>query len=93
MVNQCNIWYTDYFQHDLCCKIIKSEIHLKLKARSEISNVWREYKNHSNRYIHGTTVPCDICRKFHSAGPFYTVPTYTRETYTVLAQSSYSNVG
>ena len=42
------IWYTDYFQHDLCCKIIKSEINLKLKARSAFSNVWGEYKNHSN---------------------------------------------
>ena len=49
-----------HFQHDLCCKIIKSEIDLKLKARSEFSNVWGEYKDHSNPFIQGTTVPCDI---------------------------------
>ena len=60
----CNIWYTDYFQQDLYCKIIKSEIHLKLKARSEFSNEWGEYKNHSNPYTQGATIPSDICRKF-----------------------------
>ena len=54
-----NLVYTDYFQPDLCCKIIKSEIDMKLKARSEFSNVWGEYKNHSNPYIQGTTVTCD----------------------------------
>ena len=59
MVMYCSIWYTDYFQHDLRCKIIKSEIDLKLKARSEFSNVWGKYKNHGNPYIQGTTVPCD----------------------------------
>ena len=26
---------------------------------TEFSNVWGEYKNHSNPYIQGTTVPCD----------------------------------
>ena len=41
----------------LCCQIIKSQIDLKLKARSEFPNVWGE---HSNPYIQGTTVPCDI---------------------------------
>ena len=33
---------------------------MKLKVRSEFPNVWGEYKNHSNPYIQGTTVPCDI---------------------------------
>ena len=55
-----NIWYTDYLRHVLCCKIIKTQIDLKLKARSEFPNVWGEYKNHSNPYIQGATVPCDI---------------------------------
>ena len=32
---------------------------LNVKARSEFPNVWGEYKNHSNPYIQGTTVPCD----------------------------------
>ena len=32
---------------------------LKVKVRTEFSNVWGEYKNHSNPYIQGTTVPCD----------------------------------
>ena len=40
--------------------LIKSQIDLKLKAKSEFPNVWGEYKNHSNPYIQGTTVPCDI---------------------------------
>ena len=31
-----------------------------MKVRTEFSNVWGEYKNHSNPYIQGTTVPCDI---------------------------------
>ena len=39
---------------------VLSLIDLKLKARSEFPNVWGEYKNHSNPYIQGTTVPCDI---------------------------------
>ena len=39
---------------------MKSQINLKLKARSEFPNVCGEYKNHSNPYIQGTTVPCDI---------------------------------
>ena len=38
----------------VCCAV-KS----KLKIRTEFSNVWGEYKNHSNPYIQGTTVPCD----------------------------------
>ena len=57
-------------KHDLCCKIIKSEIELKLKARSELPNLWGEYKNHSNPYIQGTTVPCDV----HVSGMFVAVP-------------------
>ena len=44
----------------LCCKIIKSPNNLKLKVRTEFPNVWGEYKYHSNPYIQGTTVPCDI---------------------------------
>ena len=48
--------------HVLCCQIIKSQIDLKLKARSEFPNVWGEYKNHSNPYIQGTTVPCDTSK-------------------------------
>ena len=36
---------------------IKSN-NLKVKVRTEFSNVWGEYKNHSNPYIQGT-VPCD----------------------------------
>ena len=39
---------------------------LKVKARSEFPNVWGEYKNHSNPYIQGTTVPCDRCLHFRS---------------------------
>ena len=31
-----------------------------IKSRTEFSNVWGEYKNHSNPYIQGTTIPCDI---------------------------------
>ena len=38
---------------------VKSLKVLKLKGRSEFSNVWGEYINHSNPYIRGTTVPCD----------------------------------
>ena len=34
--------------------------YLKVKVRTGFSNVWGEYKNHSNPYIQGTTVPCDI---------------------------------
>ena len=30
-----------------------------MKVGTEFSNVWGEYKNHSNPYIQGTTVPCD----------------------------------
>ena len=30
-----------------------------MKVGTEFSNVWGEYKNHSNPYIRGTTVPCD----------------------------------
>jgi hypothetical protein len=33
---------------------------LKLKVRTVFQNVWGEYKYHSNPYIHGTTVPCDL---------------------------------
>ena len=43
----------------LCCKVIKSQIDLKLKARSEFPNVWGEYKNLSNPFIQGTTLPYD----------------------------------
>ena len=32
---------------------------MKLKVRTEFPNVWGEYKNHSNPYIHSTTVLCD----------------------------------
>ena len=38
---------------------VKSQTDLKLKARSEYSNVWGEYKNHSNLCIQGTIVACD----------------------------------
>ena len=38
---------------------VKSLKDLKVKVRTEFSNVWGEYKNHSNPYIQGTTVPCD----------------------------------
>ena len=41
-------------------KSLKSENNLKVKVRTEFSNVWGEYKNHCNPYIQGTTVPCDI---------------------------------
>ena len=34
-----------------------------MKVRTEFSNVWGEYKNHSNPYIQGTTVPCDMVWK------------------------------
>ena len=44
----------------LCHKIITSQNNLKLKVRTEFSNVWGEYKYHGNPYIQGTTVPCDI---------------------------------
>ena len=39
---------------------IKSLNNSKVKVGTEFSNVWGEYKNHSNHYIQGTTVPCDI---------------------------------
>ena len=42
----------------LCCKIGKSQNNLKL--RTDFPNVWGEYKYHSNRYIQGTTVTCDV---------------------------------
>jgi hypothetical protein len=29
-------------------------------VRTVFQNVWGEYKYHSNPYIQGTTVPCDI---------------------------------
>ena len=41
-------------------KSLKVKFDLKLKAKSEFSNVWGEYKNHSNPYIQGTTVPVII---------------------------------
>ena len=47
------------FWHALCCKIIRSQIDLKLKTRTEFPNVCGEYKNHNNPYIHSTTVLCD----------------------------------
>ena len=31
-----------------------------MKVGTEFSNVWGEYKNHSNPYIQGNTVPCDV---------------------------------
>ena len=43
-------------------KSLKAKFTCKLKARSEFSNVWGEYKNHSNPYIQGTTVPCDYIK-------------------------------
>ena len=52
-----------YLVHRLlltCFVLSNRKIDLKLKARSEFPNVWGEYKNHSNPYIQGTTVPCDI---------------------------------
>ena len=42
------------FQQDLCCKVIQSQIDLKLKVRGEFPNVWREY---TQKNIQGTTVP------------------------------------
>ena len=51
----------------MCYKIIKSQKDLKLKARSKFPNVWGEYKNHSNPYIRGTTVPCDLHARYISA--------------------------
>ena len=36
-----------------------SALKSEMKVRTEFSNVWEEYKNHSNPYIQGTTVPCD----------------------------------
>ena len=39
-----------------------SAIKFKVKVGTEFSNVWGEYKNHSNPYIQGTTVPCDCCQ-------------------------------
>jgi hypothetical protein len=33
---------------------------VKLKARSEFSNVWGELKKHSYPYIQRTAVPCDV---------------------------------
>ena len=54
----------------LLCKIVKSQIDLKLKARSEFPNVWGEYKNHSNPYIHGTTLPCDGNTTYNSTPGF-----------------------
>ena len=59
MIFSLHIWYTTWF----CCKIIKSKNDVKVKARTEFSNVWREYKHHSNPYIQGTTVPCDTQRE------------------------------
>ena len=41
--------------------------YLKLKVRTEFPNVWGEYKYHSNPYIQGTTVPCDISVRIHIA--------------------------
>ena len=39
---------------------IKSlKVKIKVKKGIEFSNVRGEYKNHSNPYIQGTTVPCD----------------------------------
>ena len=37
---------------------------MKLKIRTEFSNVWGECKHHSSPYIHSTTVLCDICIPF-----------------------------
>ena len=48
----------------MCCtplSAIKLLNDLKVKVRTEFPNVWGEYKYHSNPYIQGTTVPCDIC--------------------------------
>ena len=44
---------------------VKDPIHTLQVKKSDTdshtrTNVWGEYKNHSNRYIQGTTVPCDI---------------------------------
>ena len=38
----------------LCCKIVESQIDLKVKTRSDFPNVWGEYENHINSYIQGT---------------------------------------
>ena len=43
---------------DMFCAL--KSLKVKLKAISEFPNVWGEYKNHSNPYIQGTTVPCDM---------------------------------
>ena len=39
--------------------VIKSQIDSKLNARTELPNVWREYQNRSDPYIHSTAVLCD----------------------------------
>ena len=38
---------------------------MKLKARTEFSNVWGEYKHQSNPYIQGTTVHRDRASYIH----------------------------
>ena len=45
---------------DMCVLYSKNRNNLKLKVRSEFSNVRGEYTHHGNPYIQGTTVSCDI---------------------------------
>ena len=57
---KCIILFGTQITFNMICagKIIKSQIDLKLKARSEFP--MGRIQNHSNPYIQGTTVPCDI---------------------------------
>ena len=49
------IIYAVYFSHLWQCRV-------KLKARTEYSNVWEEYKNIAN-HSNSTTILCDIVSK------------------------------
>ena len=53
--------------HVLYLEIIKSLFNLKHKARTEFPNIWG-MKNHSNPYIHITTILCDINNYVYSYG-------------------------